>query len=101
MSSGRTSFWRTEKLLPDPIEPVYLAHAAELDAALGREEEARSKRELVAQRLEQYVRVASKDGQTGRPTLARLCAIHVPPLLNDGDESEPDGTWSRVKTLYE
>ena len=57
--------------------------------------------ELVAQRLEQYVRVASKDDQTGQPTLARLCAIYLPPPLNDGGESGRDGTWSRVEALYE
>jgi hypothetical protein len=92
--------WETATRL-DPGEPQYLAQAAELDAALGREAEVRAKREIVAQRLEQYARAASRDDQAGRAILDRLYAIHFPSRSAEQQAAEQDGTWSRLRTLYD
>ena len=92
--------WETATRL-DPGEPQYLAQAAELDAALGREAEARAKREIVAQRLEQYARAASRDDQAGRAILDRLYAIHLPARSPEQQAAAQDKTWSRVRTLFD
>jgi hypothetical protein len=73
----------------DPAEPIYLAHAAELNEALGMEDAAQAKRQIIEQRLNTYLQIARR---AERPSV-RSSMVDRPLDVEDHLPAANRGTW--------
>jgi hypothetical protein len=79
----------------DPTTPKYLAHAAELNEALGMKDAALAKRDIIEYRAEQYSQIIEKKQRAHHMALASLFVAL--PTLDDTPMSTP--TFDRIKAM--
>jgi hypothetical protein len=79
----------------DPVTPVYLADAAELNEAMGMKEAAFDKRYVIERRAQEYLKIIREDAGFGQSALAPT-ADHRSLDTRDHTRLDKAGTWARI-----
>jgi hypothetical protein len=84
----------------DPVNPLYLAQAAELYETTGMKDAAVAKRRVLERRSKEYLEVLRKDIDAATPAFVFSSLVHHPIDMENHLAASNEQTWSQIKALY-